>query len=94
MDTGNLVVLAILLSAVLLLFQRTERRRWWVTALLLVVPVGYLIYRWAIYRGQVAETLIALGIAAAVNALFWLLYGRRHPPGSSDEITVVGMEDE
>lgn len=94
MNTSNLIVLAVLFSGALLLLQRTERRRWWVTALVLILPVGYLIYRWAIYRGQMAETLVALGVAVGFNVLFWLLYGRTHPPRSSDEITVIGMEDE
>lgn len=94
MNTSNLVILAILLSVVLMLVQRTERRRQWVTALVLLLPVGYLVYRWAIYRGQLQETLIALAVAVAFNALFWLFYGRRHPPHSSDEIRVIGMEDE
>jgi uncharacterized membrane protein YjjB (DUF3815 family) len=93
-NTSNLIVLAVLFSIALLLLQRTERRRWWVTALVLIVPVGWLVYRWAIFRGQVSETLAALGIAVGFNALFWLVYGRTHPPRSSDEITVIGMEDE
>lgn len=94
MNTSNLIVLAVIFTAVLLLVQRTERRRWWLTALILIVPVGFLTYRWAIYRGQVIETLIALGVAAVLNVLFWLFYGRLHPPLSSDDIHVIGMEDE
>ncbi len=94
MNTGNLALLTAFVTVVLLLLQRTERRRWWVTALVLVVPVGFLIYRWAIYRGQMQETLVALGIGAGLNLLFWLFYGRRHPPGSSGEIRVIGMEEE
>lgn len=94
MNTSNLTVLAVIFTAVLMLVQRTERRRWWLTALILIVPVGFLTYRWAIYRGQITETLTALGIAAVLNALFWLVYGRRHPPLSSDDIRVIGMEDE
>ena len=38
--------------------------------------------------------VVALGIGAGLNLLFWLFYGRRHPPGSSGEIRVIGMEEE
>lgn len=92
MNSGNLALLALLLTLVLLAFQRTERRRRWLTAAVLILPSGYVIYRWAVYRGQVRETLIALGVALGLNLLFWLIYGRRHPPASSDDIHVVGMD--
>ena len=93
MNGGNLAVLAVIFSLVLLALQRTDRKRLWVTALLLLLPTGYLIYRWAIYRGQTREALIAFGIALGANALFWLVYGRRHPPASSEDIRVIGMDD-
>ncbi len=91
MNIGNVVVLSLLIALLLFLMQRIERRRLWI-ALLALLP-ALLIYRWAIYRSQTAEALTALGIAAAINVLFWLTYGRRHPPSSSDEIVVKGMED-
>ncbi len=92
MNTSNLVVLIIILTALIWLIQRTERRRIWV-ALLFLLPGGYLIYRWAIYRAETHTALAALGIAAALNLLYWFVYGRRHPPGSSDSIRVIGMEE-
>jgi hypothetical protein len=94
MNVGNLAVLAVLTALVLLLVQRTEPRRRWITALILIIPTGWLIYRWAIYKGQTAEALIALAAGVGFNVVFWLLYGRRHPPHTSDDIHVVGMEDE
>ncbi len=93
MNLQNLATLAVLLSLMLLALQRTERRRRWITALVLLAPAGYLIYRWAIYRSQMGETLAALGGALALNLLFWLAYGRRHPPASSEDIRVVGTDD-
>jgi branched-subunit amino acid ABC-type transport system permease component len=93
MNTGNLLVLTAIFSLVLLALQRTERKRLWVTALVLLLPTAYLVYRWAIYRGQVEETLAAAGAAMVFNLLFWLIYGRRRPPASSDAIDVLGMED-
>ena len=59
-----------------------------------MLPVSFLLYRWALYRGQVRETLFGAGFALALNLLFWLFYGRRHPPLSSDEsIRVIGTDE-
>ena len=91
MNAANLILLAVLFSLMLLIFQRTERKRRWLAALLLF-PAGYVIYRWAVYRGQTRETLIALGIAFGLNLLYWLLIGRRRPPGSEESIRVIGMD--
>jgi hypothetical protein len=35
----------------------------------------------------------ALLTAIAANVVFWVLVGRYNPPGSSDEIKVLGMND-
>ncbi|HEC22321.1 MAG TPA: hypothetical protein ENI95_05325 [Chloroflexi bacterium] len=91
---NNVILLTVFIGGCLLALQRTEPGRRWLTALVLVLPVGYLLYRWAIFRGQVREALIAAGAALVLNGLFWGLYGRRHPPLSSDMIRVIGMEDE
>ena len=93
MDTRNLITLAILCSLMLLAVQRTEPRRRWLTALLLLAPSAFLIYRWAIYKGRTHEALIGAAIGLGVNVLFWLIYGRRHPPATADEIHVVGMDE-
>jgi hypothetical protein len=93
MNIPNLIVLAILLSLMLLAVQRGEKKRRWLIALVLLGPSGFLIYRWALYKNQVQETLVAAGIAVALNLLFWIAYGRTHPPLSSDEIHVAGMEE-
>ena len=93
MNTRLLTTLALLLSLMLLAVQRTEPRRRWLTALVLLLPSVYLLYRWAIYRGRVIETIGGVVIGLLVNVVFWLLYGRRHPPRSSDEIRVIGMDE-
>ncbi len=93
MNTGNLIFLAILFTLMLLALQRTERRRRWITLLGIAIP-AFLIYQWAQVRGRTAEALIGAGIGLALNLIFWLLYGRRHPPCSSDrEIKVIGIDD-
>lgn len=93
MNLRLIITLSVLLSLMLLALQRTEPRRRWITALVLLLPSVYLLYRWAIYRGRVAETVAAVVVGLVVNVLFWLVYGRRHPPLSSDEIRVIGMEE-
>ena len=93
MNIGNLVLLAIIFSLLLLAIQRAEARRRLLIAAVLIIPVGWLVYRWAVYRHQVTETLIAGGIGLTLNVLFWITYGRKHPPGSSEEIHVIGIED-
>jgi hypothetical protein len=35
----------------------------------------------------------AIGTALIFNLLFWVLLGRYNPPGSSDSIKVLGMDD-
>ncbi len=93
MNAGNLIVLTIVYSLTLLAVQRTERRRILLVALLMAGPIAYMTYQWSILRDQRSVVITAAAIAAAVNVLFWLLYGRRHPPGSRGDITVIGMED-
>jgi hypothetical protein len=36
---------------------------------------------------------VALVIALALNGLFWVFIGRYNPPGSSEEIDVIGLDD-
>ncbi len=93
MNTGILVVVALLFTLILLALQRTEFKRIWVTLLVLVVPAGYLIYQWADYKGYLTETKIAAGIAVALNVIFWIVWGRRHLPGEGGTIKVIGQED-
>jgi hypothetical protein len=93
MNSSNLVLLSLIYIAALMMFQRTERKRKWLTALIAIAPIGYMTYQWGVLRDQMEVVLWSAGIALAVNLLFWLLWGRRHPPGSTDSIKVIGMED-
>jgi hypothetical protein len=93
MNIENLMVVTLIYSAALLMFQRTERRRKWLTALIALLPVGYMTYQWGILRRQSDVVLWAAGIALVFNLIFWIVWGRRHPPGTSDSIRVIGMED-
>jgi len=93
LNTNNLVVLTIIYSSILVMVQRTERKRKLIAILIALVPLGYATYQWGVLRDQMQVVLLAAGIALGVNVLVWIVYGRRHPPGSSDSITVIGMEE-
>jgi len=45
------------------------------------------------YRDIHAEAWTALLIALILNGAFWLFIGRYNPPGSSDDIQVIGLDD-
>jgi L-lactate permease len=92
MDISNLVILTLAATFVLFFVQRTERKRVWLSLLVLALPVGVLIYRWAIYKGQETEAITAGLIGLGLNVVYFLVYGLRHPPASSDEITVIGSD--
>lgn len=89
LDWGMLATLCLVFGGCLLVWQRTERKRQWLSALILVFPAGYALGYWANARGNPEEAILAGVIAILLNVLFWLAYGRRHPPGSSDDIQVV-----
>ncbi len=93
MNTGNLILLAVLTLLMLVMVERTEIKRRWITVLLLILPVIWL-YRWAGYRDQATEALIGVGIGAGLFLIYWLAWGLRHPPQSSDSIHVVGMDED
>lgn len=93
MNSSNLLVLSVIYSVALLLVLRTERKRKWLAVLIMLAPIGYMTYQWGILKDQLDVVLAAAGIASSANLLFWILWGRRHPPGSTDSIHVVGMED-
>lgn len=94
MNTGNLALLAVISTVLLITMERTEKKRRWVTVIFLVAPISILLYRWAIYRGQTTEAMLAAAVGMTLFGLFWWFYGRRNPPLSSDEaITVIGGEE-
>ncbi len=92
MNIGAFVLLTLTITLMMLIVQRTETRRRLVVALILAV-VGLLIQRYANYRELHAEALIALILASILNLLYWVILGRYNPPGSSEDIQVLGMDD-
>ena len=91
MDISNLVILSLAATFVFYFVQRIERKRLWL-GLIFIVVVGYLIYHWAIYKDQLNTAIVAGVIGLVLNVIYFVVYGRKHPPASSDEITVVGSD--
>lgn len=94
MNIGNLLFLTVIFSLSVLALQRTIDGRRWLTLVFIVLPIAFFSYRWAIFREEVQAFQYAAGLALALNLLFWMLYGRSHPPGHKGDIIVLGMEDE
>jgi len=92
MNLGAFLLLLLTISLMLFLTQRTEKRRRPVVAIMMAA-LGLLVQRYASYRGLHTEVLIALILALVLNLLFWVIFGRYNPPGSSDDIHVLGMDD-
>lgn len=92
MDIGLTILLTVIFGLILLLIQRSERRRRLIVFLLFLV-VGEMIRRYAFFRNAHTEVWIGLIIALVLNGLFWLFIGRYNPPGSSEDIQVIGLDD-
>ncbi len=91
MDWGVFLVLTVVLGGLLLLVQRAERKRRRITFVVMLVGAE-LVRRYIVYRGWDTEGLAALVAALLLNGLFWIFIGRSNPPGSSDDIQVMGNE--
>lgn len=92
MDTGYLLLLALVFGFLFILYQRTEARKRRITLLLnllVLVVVGVN----SVARERIGEMAGGLLLALFVSWLFWLVIGRYNPVGSSDEIQVIGMDD-
>lgn len=94
LNTGTLAVLVVCFAFLLWMFQRTASKYLWLTGLLFVLPVGYLLYEWAANLDRTREFLISIGVSILLNVLYWVVYGRKNPVGPSDQIKVVGMDDD
>jgi hypothetical protein len=88
---GNFALLTVIYGLMLLLVQRVEKNRRLFT-LFVVGVVGLVARRYALFRDLEAELSWAIFASLLLNYLFWLVIGRRHPPGSSMDIHVWGMD--
>ena len=92
MNAGNIIVLFIFYSGFLLMIQRAEAKRRLLVAIILI-PLGLFIHRYANGHGIGQESTTALAAALVFNFVFWITIGRYNPVGSSDDITVIGLDD-
>ncbi|MCC6904252.1 MAG: hypothetical protein IT326_00315 [Anaerolineae bacterium] len=92
LDIRRIITLTLLLSICLLILQRTEKKFRWASLLFLVLPAGFALYRWAEALAQREEAIVAGGSSLVLILIFWVVYGRAHPPGTSDAINVVGSD--
>ncbi|MBN1964521.1 MAG: hypothetical protein JW910_07730 [Anaerolineae bacterium] len=91
MNWQALLGLTVVFFILMLIVQRTEAKRRRIV-FVVVLAAGELVRRYLWYRGWPTEGGIAFITALVLNGLFWLFIGQQNPPGSSDEIEVVGNE--
>lgn len=72
---------------------RVDRQRWWMVAVFFELPVLVLVIMWASLYELWPEVLIGGALASAVAGGWWISYGRKLPPPSSDNIKVWGQDD-
>ena len=92
MNIGSTLALTFVISLMLFTIQRAESRRKLVVSFFVLIFLE-LTRRYAWYRDLRTEWIVALIAAIILNFLFWILIGRYNPPGSSDDIQVLGLDD-
>ncbi len=71
---------------------RTEKRRVQVTNWLVVYPGAVMIFLYAWFFSKWMEVGSAVVAMAIIVGVWWVAYGRRLPPPTSDNIKVWGQE--
>ncbi|MEE3229223.1 MAG: hypothetical protein VX237_09035 [Chloroflexota bacterium] len=90
----NIVFLLTLATlAILFLFFRVEKKARWISLIFLVIPVCSLMYRLSQWRMQIPELRMGLLCGIIMYVIWHLLYGRKIPLPSSDNIKVWGQDD-
>ena len=90
-DIVFLLTLATL--AILFLFFRVEKKARWISLIFLVIPVCSVMYRLSQWRMQIPELRMGLLCGIIMYVIWHLLYGRKIPLPSSDNIKVWGQDD-
>jgi hypothetical protein len=93
MNWPNVVGLTIGALVLLFVLLRVERKRLWVALLVLVAPTAWLGAAWANHYKRWHEVGVALAMAGVIAGGWWLVYGRKLPPPTSDNIKVWGQEN-
>ncbi len=84
MNWGAWLGLTAIFAALMLIVQRTEARRRRIVFVVMLVGAE-LVRRYLVYRDWNTEGLLAVLMALVIAAAFWLAWGRKHPPRSSEE---------
>ncbi len=92
MNALNVFGLTLMALVLLFLLLRVERRALWLVLFLVVLPSILALWRWASVGGHLGEAGLALAIALALTAVWWLAFGRHMPRPNSDSIKVWGQE--
>ncbi len=93
MDWQTVGLLGALLFVVTLAVLRSVPRLRRVIILVLPLPAGFLVYRWAAYRGAWRELGLAAALGLAALGLWWWAVGRRLPPPGESPIRVWTKDD-
>ncbi len=93
MDLNYLALISVLVTLLLIMIQRAEPARRRLVAGFVLICLLIIRHNAFIKDDLHDETLLAFVLGLFLSALFWLLVGRYNPPGNSDEIRVIGMDD-
>lgn len=93
MDLNYLALISVVVALLLIMIQRAEPTRRRLVAGFVIICLLIIRHNAFIKDDLHDETLLAFVVGLVLSALFWLLVGKYNPPGDSDEIRVIGMDD-
>ncbi|MCY4018510.1 MAG: hypothetical protein OXG39_03800 [Chloroflexi bacterium] len=93
MDLNYLALISVIVTLLLIMIQRAEPARRRLVAGFVIICLLIIRHNAFIKDDLHDETLLAFVLGLVLSALFWLLVGKYNPPGDSDEIRVIGMDD-
>ena len=86
-------LLAIATIAILVLYFRIEKKARWISLVFLVIPVCSIMYKLSQWRMQLPELRMGLLCGIIIYGIWHIVYGRKIPLPSSDNIKVWGQDD-
>ena len=86
-------LLAIATIAILVLYFRIEKKARWISLAFLVIPVCSVMYKLSQWRMQLPELRMGLLCGIIIYGIWHIVYGRKIPLPSSDNIKVWGQDD-
>lgn len=86
-------LLAIATIAILVLYFRIEKKARWISLVFLVIPVCSVMYKLSQWRMQLPELRMGLLCGIIIYGIWHVVYGRKIPLPSSDDIKVWGQDD-